>query len=84
MVSNPKCYEAAPLAWFQEGRAAFVLANLRVKRTWQNRARRFHAQVMAQMGFLPVGDGQDPPLSAGRCAPPCGSKAANGSLRSPR
>lgn len=50
MVSNPKHYEAAPLAWFQEGRAAFALTNLRMKRTRQNRARRFHAQVMAQMG----------------------------------
>lgn len=83
MVSNSKCHEAAPLVWFQEGRAAFVLTNLRVKRTRQNRAWRFHAQVMAQMGILHVGDGQGP-LSAGRCAPPCGSKAANGSLRSPR
>ena len=78
---SPKCCEAALLAWFQEGRAAFVLGDLQGKRTWRYRAWWFRARVVARIGLLHVEGAQDP-LSADWYTPACG--AANGLLRSPR
>ena len=55
---SPKCCEAALLAWFQEGRAAFVLGDLQGKRTWRYRAQWFCARAVARVGLLHVGDGE--------------------------